>query len=201
MSKDDAKRIAIEASRDAAWRSATERKGRFFFEQKINGQNVWLESPNRDQIQKLVAWGANSVSSDLEESTVYLVSNSDPQPRAFWHAVLKGGVVMNEGLLEVQSAVFSIGFCKPAVNKKKKIYFSPELCAKRSQAYQFLQNHCNKGTNSWENSDLTSAHMVLCLESEKKTFQKKGRAVKTDKEFLDMLKSSHRDEKQCARSA
>ena len=32
-------------------------------------------------------------------------------------------------------------------------------------------------------------------------FQKKGRAVKTDKEFLDMLKSSHRDEKQCARSA
>ena len=32
-------------------------------------------------------------------------------------------------------------------------------------------------------------------------FPKKGRAVKTDKEFLDMLKSSHRDEKQCARSA
>ena len=79
MSKDDAKRVAW----DAAWKSATERKGRFFSSKKINGQNVWLESPNRDQIQKLVAWGANSVSSDLEESTVYLVSNSDPQPPAF----------------------------------------------------------------------------------------------------------------------
>ena len=32
-------------------------------------------------------------------------------------------------------------------------------------------------------------------------FQKKGRTVKTDREFLDMLLSSHRDEKQCARSA
>lgn len=120
-----------------------ETKRPVFFDRGISGQNVWLESPNGDQIQKLVAWGANSVSSDLEESTVYLVSNSDPQPRALWHAVLKGGVVMSEGLLEVQFAVFSIRFCKPAVNKKKKI-FSPELCAKRSQMRQFLQNHCNK---------------------------------------------------------
>ena len=80
---------------------------------------------------------------------------------------------MNEGLLEDESAVSSIGFCKPGVNKKTKSFFSPELCAKRSQVCQFLQNHCNKGTNSWENSDLTSAHMVLCLEREKKTFQKK----------------------------
>ena len=52
MSKDDAKRVAW----DAAWKSATEQKGRFFSSKKINGQNVWLESPNRDQIQKLVAW-------------------------------------------------------------------------------------------------------------------------------------------------
>ena len=94
---------------------------------------------------------------------------------------------MNEGLLEDESAVFSIGFCKPGVNKKTKSFFSPELCAKRSQVCQFLQNHCNKGTNSWENSDLTSAHTVLCLEREKKTIQK-NLAVKTDKEFLDKLK-------------
>ena len=66
---------------------------------------------------------------------------------------------MNEGLLEDESAVFSIGFCKPGVNKQTKSFFSPELCAKRSQVCQFLQNHCNKGTNSWENSDLTSARM------------------------------------------
>ena len=51
---------------------------------------------------------------------------------------------MSEGLLEVQFAVFSIRFCKPAVNKKKTIFFSPELCAKRSQMCQSLQNHCNK---------------------------------------------------------
>ena len=87
------------------------------------------------------------------------------------------------------------------LSTRKRFFFSPELCAKRSQVCQFLQNHCNKGTNSWENSDLTSAHMVLCLEVKKKAFQKKGRAVNTDKEFLDMLKSSHLDEKQCARSA
>ena len=31
--------------------------------------------------------------------------------------------------------------------------------------------------------------------------KKKGRTVKTDREFLDMLLASHRDEKQCARSA
>jgi hypothetical protein len=71
-----------------------------FFEQKVNGQNIWLEKPNSDQIQKLVAWGANSVSPDLQKSTVFSVYNSEPQPRALWQAVLKGGVVMNEGLLE-----------------------------------------------------------------------------------------------------
>ena len=49
--------------------------------------------------------------------------------------------------------------------------------------------------------DLPRAKVVCCLESEKKTSKKKGRAVKTDKELLDMLKSSHRDDKQCARSA
>ena len=58
------------------------------------------------------------------------MSNSDPQPRAFWHAVLKGGLVMNEGLLEDESAVFSIGFCKPGVNKKTKSFF-PQSCAPR----------------------------------------------------------------------
>ena len=200
MAKDDAQRIAIEAARAAAWRSASDRKDHFF-EQKVNGQNIWLEKPNSDQIQKLVAWGANSVSPDLQKSTVFSVYNSEPQPRALWQAVLKGGVVMNEGLLEAESAVFSIGFCKPAVKKKIKIHFSPELCEKKSNVQKFLQDHCNRGTNSWETSALTSAHMVLCLESEKNTFKKKGRTVKTDREFLDMLLSSHRDEKQCARSA
>ena len=56
----------------------------------------------------------------------------EPQPRALWHAILKGGVVMNEGLLEVESAVFSIAFCKPAANKKRK-YISLHSCV-RSQA-------------------------------------------------------------------
>ena len=37
----------------------------------IRSRNWWL------------GWGADSVSSDLEESTVYLVSNRDPPPRAF----------------------------------------------------------------------------------------------------------------------
>ena len=106
-----------------------------FFEQKVNGQNIWLEKPNSDQIQKLVAWGANSVSSDLEKSAVFLVNNSEPQPRALWHAVLKGGAVVNQGLLEAESAVFSIGFCKPAVKKKMKIHFSPELCEKKSNVH------------------------------------------------------------------
>ena len=32
-------------------------------------------------------------------------------------------------------------------------------------------------------------------------FLKRGRTAKTDRKFLDMLLSSHRDEKQCARSA
>ena len=105
---------------------------------------------------------------------------------------------MNEGLLEVESAVFSIAFCKPAANKKTKIYFSPQLCEKPSKAHKFLLDHCEKGTNSWETSALTSAQMVLCLESENNIFKKRG---KTDKEFLDMLLSSHRDEKQCGRSA
>ena len=78
---------------------------------------------------------------------------------------------MNEGLLEAESAVFSIGFCKPAVKKKmKNIHFSPEMCKKKSNVHKFLQDHCNRGANSWETSALTSAHMVLCLESEKNTF-------------------------------
>ena len=54
---------------------------------------------------------------------------------------------MNEGLLEAESAVFSIGFCKPAVKKKmKKIHFSPEMCEKKSNVHKFLQDHCNRGT-------------------------------------------------------
>ena len=47
---------------------------------------------------------------------------------------------MNEGLLEAESAVFSIGFCKPAVKKKmKQIHFSPEMCEKKSNVHNFLQ--------------------------------------------------------------
>ena len=65
MSKDDAKRVAIEASRDAAWKSATERKGRFFSSKKsmgkmcglrartgIRSRNWWLRVP----IQFLQIW-------------------------------------------------------------------------------------------------------------------------------------------------
>ena len=85
---------------------------------------------------------------------------------------------MNEGLLEAESAVFSIGFCKPAVKKKMKIHFSPELCEKKSNVQKKLQDHCNRGTNSWETSALTSAHMVLCLESEKNTFKKRDELSK-----------------------
>ena len=108
---------------------------------------------------------------------------------------------MNEGLLEAESAVFSIGFCKPAVKKRMKKYTSLQRCVRRKATCTIvLQDHCNRGANSWETSALTSAHMVLCLESEEH-FKKKGRTVKTDREFLDMLLSSHRDEKQCARSA
>ena len=54
--------------------------------------------------------------------------------------------------------------------KMKKIHFSPEMCKKKSNVHKFLQDHCNRGANSWETSALTSAHMVLCLESEKNTF-------------------------------
>ena len=83
-----------------------------------------------------------------------------------------------------------------------KTHFSPQLCEKKSKVHKFLLDHCEKGTNSWETPALTSAQMVLCLESEKNIFKKRGRTVKTDKlEFLDMLLSSHRDEKQCGRSA
>lgn len=38
---------------------------------------------------------------------------------------------MNEGLLEAESAVFSIGFCKPAVKKKMKKYTSLQRCVRR----------------------------------------------------------------------
>ena len=109
---------------------------------------------------------------------------------------------MNEGLLEAESAVFSIGFCKPAVKKKMKKYTSLQRCVRRkATCTNFYRITATEAQNSWETSALTSAQMVLCLESEKNTFLKKGRTVKTDREFLDMLLSSHRDEKQCARSA
>ena len=68
---------------------------------------------------------------------------------------------------------FPLDFAKPAVKKKMKIHFSPELCEKKNNVHNFLQDHCNRGTNSWETSALTSARMVLCLESEKNTFKKR----------------------------
>ena len=76
------------------------------------------------------------------------------------------------------------------------------MCEKKSNVHKFLQDHCNRGTKFMGNFCIDiGTKMVLCLESEKNTFLKKGRTGKTDREFLDMLLSSHRDEKQCARSA
>ena len=62
--------------------------------------------------------------------------------------------------------------------KDEKIHFSPEMCEKKSNVHNFLQDHCNRGANSWETSALTSAHMVLCLESEKNTFKKRDELSK-----------------------
>lgn len=65
------------------------------------------------------------------------------------------------------------------LSTRKRQSFFPQSCvpreAKCANSYRII------ATNSWENFDSTSAHMVLYPESEKKTFQKKGELSKLTK--------------------
>ena len=68
---------------------------------------------------------------------------------------------------------FALDFAS-LLSRKRWKYTSLQSCVRRKTTCTiFLQDHCNRGTNSWETSALTSAHMVLCLESEKNTFKKR----------------------------
>ena len=184
MSKDDAKRVAW----DAAWKSPTERKGRFFSSKKINGQNVWLESPNRDQIQKLVAWCQFSFFRSGRINCL-LGEQQWPSTTCFLArcSLRRCGHERRFARSSVRCVFHSFlqACCQQEINN---LFFSPELCAKRSQMRQLLQNHCNKFMGKFW-FDISTHGVISRIREE--NFAKKGRAVKTDKEFLDMFKSSH----------
>ena len=186
MAKDDRERMAREAEADASWFATRQQRPRGFFRDQVQGQDVWLENPTPDHVQRLVAWGGNSVSSDLGKAAIFLVNDSKPQPSALWHAVFKEAVVMNQGLLdEDDRAVFSIGFIS-CLQKPLKLFFSSGFEKKR-HVHQFLLRQCDLHGSAWAVSPLASCQVVLCLESEKTQFRKPGRRVSTDKEFLNML--------------
>ena len=174
MSKDDAKRVAW----DAAWKSPTERKGRFFFEQK----NQWAkrvagepeQGPDPEtgglvpiqflQIWKnqLFTWWATVTLNHLLFGTLF------SKEVWSWAKVCS----------KFSSLCFPFVFASLLSTRNKQSFF-PQSCvpreAKCANYYKII------ATNSWENSDSTSAHMVLYLESEKKTLQKKGELSKLTK--------------------
>ena len=85
------------------------------------------------------------------------------------------------------------------LSTRNKQSFFPQSCvpreAKCANSYKII------ATNSWENSDSTSAHMVLYLESEKKTLQKRASCQNWQRVLGHVQVQPPIDEKQCARSA
>ena len=112
--KDDSKRKVREVETDELWRNISESRPLSFFHALLSGKNVWYEDAGREKGARIrenaVAVGANLVTSELQDAEVFLVKPTAPQPRASWHAVLGGGVLVSEDIYDVGERGFAVAF-------------------------------------------------------------------------------------------
>ncbi|CAJ1400375.1 unnamed protein product [Effrenium voratum] len=132
----DRKRKREETNRANLWHMAQEKKDFAFFSGLVTGADVWIPQPTLQERHKLISWGAHRVSSELEGCSVFVVNHEDPEPRARWHALLKGKTLLSR-------AVF---------------------LAERGQARTFCVSYvCESPGTKWlQCADKNAAQVVLC---------------------------------------
>ena len=88
--------------RAALWESIAQEKPRSILNQMIMGQDVWAERPSESFRQNLLAAGVNRVLPDrsLGDAKIFFVDCEQPQPKAQWHVVLRGGTLISDAFFQ-----------------------------------------------------------------------------------------------------
>lgn len=103
----DRNRVAVDEGRAALWESIVKQKPRSLLNQMLMGQDVWMESPNDYIRQNLLASGVNQVlpHDALLGARIFFVHKENPQPKAQWHAVLRGGTLISDSFFQTSRAL------------------------------------------------------------------------------------------------
>ena len=162
---------------------------------EMQGKIVWFPGCNPFELQRTLSLGAHSVeSTSLDHASVFVVSDT-PQPRAQWHAVLRGGMLLSRGFLSPSSSGFCMVYAS-ALESKRILFLTenfqqkhPQVCAclttlgGRSQHWQV---HAGGGVPASRPGNLVT---VLCEDHEKNRYKAKNTSIYSAKQFLHRLLS------------
>lgn len=166
----------------------------------IQGSILWFPSATTIQRQQAINLGAHAVQTSLENANVFVVDSSNPPPRAMWHAVLTGGIVISENFFSKSERS---GFClvySAAVKIRLALVLTPAFRAKNPELTQCLEELNMKMLFSkWEIYDgieeaRARSQPIICLcrdEEEKKTMKAPKINCLTAKDFLVKLQKKH----------
>lgn len=166
----------------------------------IRGSILWFPSATAIQRQQAINFGSHAVQTSLENAHVFVVDSSNPQPRAMWHAVLTGGVVISENFFSKSERS---GFClvySAAVKTRLALVLTHGFRAKNQKLTQCFEDLTTKMLFSkWEIYDSTEdararSQPIICLcrdEEEKKTRKAPKINCLTAKDFLVKLQKKN----------
>lgn len=163
--------------RAALWESIAQEKPRSILNQMIMGQDVWAERPSESFRQNLLAAGVNRVLPDrsLGDAKIFFVDCEQPQPKAQWHVVLRGGTLISDTFFS-NKPCFAVTYMSACLKKQARLYFT-DLCKdQKSNVYDCIVNHCRPAwpQSKWDMlPDAAGAHIVVALQKEKGKFKKK----------------------------
>ena len=197
MSKDDAKRVAIEASRDAAWKSATERKGRFFFRAKNQWAKCVAWEPEQGSDPETGGLGCQFSFFRSGRINCLLGEQQWPSTTCFLARCSQRRSGHERRFARRWVCCVFHWFLQAWCQQENEIIFFPRAVRQEKPGVPILTESLQQRNEFmgkfWF---IISTHGVMSRKREE-NFSKKNLAVKTDKEFLDKLKWWE----QCGRSA
>ena len=178
--KEIQKRVADQKARDVARLKeetqlqvlrdmVTDNRDKHFFLKMVQGKDIWMDQATPTERQRLLNLGANTVNTDLEKAKIFLVTSSNPEVRAQWHAALKGGLLMSREILDNGSSPsgFAISFEGAMKMKKMKLHMTPTFQRKQVHLADLLRRTASQSWSQWTFVEATKAETVLCQTSEK----------------------------------
>ncbi|CAJ1453878.1 unnamed protein product [Effrenium voratum] len=174
----DRKRKREETNRANLWHMAQEKKDFAFFSGLVTGADVWIPQPTLQERHKLISWGAHRVSSELEGCSVFVVNHEDPEPRARWHALLKGKTLLSRAVFLAergQARTFCVSYV-PAEKRTTALHVTQSFAKRSPQVASFLGEVCESPGTKWlQCADKNAAQVVLCQLVEVSGLKKTGR--------------------------